>query len=129
MLILQEFVIITITFSGVFLLMSYVGLTWTTKTIPSEMLMLAVTLISGSSAAALKKGELSNAEVAISKQSLRDYSFIGAATTELVLVVNYVFLIYLEKSIPIGLSPAIGVLGVAVLAFTDFGSKDTLIDR
>jgi hypothetical protein len=121
-LLLQEFVIITTTFSGVFLLVSYVGLTWTPKTIPSEMLTLAIALISGAAGAALKKRKLSNPEIAISKQSLRDYAFMGAATTELVLATNYVFLIWLEKSVPNELSPAIGSLATIVLGFTDFGS-------
>ena len=122
--VLQEFVIITTTFSGIFLLVSYTALTWTTKTIPSEMSTLALTLISGASAAALKKGRLSNAEIAISKQSLRDYAFIGAATTESILAINYVFLIWLEKSIPIGSSSLIGILAAMVLGFTDFGNSE-----
>lgn len=123
LLVLQEFVLITITFSGVFLLVSYVGLTWTPKKIPSEMLMLAITLISGASAAALKKGKLSNTETAISKQSLRDYAFIGAATTQMILSVNYVLLISTERVIPFELSPAIGSLAAVILGFTDFGGS------
>ncbi|MEG4149265.1 hypothetical protein [Microcoleus sp. Pol12B5] len=123
LLILQEFVIITTTFSGVFLLVSYVALTGTTKVIPSEMLTLGIALISGASAAALKKGKLSNAEMVISTQSLRDYAFMGAATTELILAANYVFLIWLEKLIPGEIAPAIGSLAAVVLGFTDFGSS------
>lgn len=123
LLVLQEFVIITTIFSGVFLLVSHVALTWTTKIIPSEMLGLGITLISGASAAAIKKEKLSNVEFAISTQSLKDYVFMGAATTQLILTINYVFLIWLDKSIPDGISTAIGTLTVIVLGFTDFGEK------
>ena len=123
MLVLQEFAIITTLFSGIFLLISYLALTHTTKVIPSEMLTLAVTLTSGASAAALKKGKLSNAN-AIQKQSFKDYILIGATTTEPIIVVNYVFLIWLDKSIPIGFSSAIGILAAMVLGFTDFGNSE-----
>jgi hypothetical protein len=123
LLVLQEFVIITTTFSGIFLLVSYVGLTWTTKVIPSEMLTLSISLILGASGAAIKKSKLSDVDFAILKQSLRDYVFIGAATTQLILTINYVFLIWLEKSIPGEVSPAIGGLTTIVLGFTDFGNS------
>jgi hypothetical protein len=121
---LQEFAIITVVFSGVFLLVSYVALTWTTKMIPPEMLTLAITLISGSGAAAIKKGKLSNPEESrfiLAKQSLRDYAFIGAATTQAILTINYVFLVWLEKAIPVEISVGIGSLAASVLGFTDFG--------
>ena len=130
MLVLQEFAIITTLFSGIFLLISYLALTHTTKIIPSEMLTLAVTLTSGASAAALKKGKLSNANAAIQKQTFKDYILIGATTTEPIIVVNYVFLIWLDKSIPIGFSSAIGILAAMVLGFTDFGnSEDPPVNR
>ena len=128
-LVLQEFAIVTTLFSGIFLLISYLALTHTTKIIPSEMLTLAVTLTSGASAATLKKGKLSNAN-AIQKQSFKDYILIGATTTEPIIVVNYVFLIWLEKSIPIETSSAIGILAAMVLGFTDFGnSEDPPVNR
>ena len=130
LLVLQEFAIITTLFSGIFLLISYLALVYTTRVIPSEMLTLAVTLTSGASAATLKKGKLSNANAAIQKQSFKDYILIGVTTTEPILVVNYVFLIWLEKSIPIELSSAIGILAAMVLGFTDFGnSEDPPVNR
>ena len=124
LLVLQEFAIVTTLFSGIFLLISYLALVYTTRVIPSEMLTLAVTLTSGASAATLKKGKLSNANAAIQKQSFKDYILIGVTTTEPILVVNYVFLIWLEKSIPIELSSAIGILAAMVLGFTDFGNSE-----
>ena len=129
MLVLQEFAIVTTLFSGIFLLISYLALTHTTKVIPSEMLTLAATLISGASAAALKKGKLSDVNAAIKKQSFKDYILIGATTTEPIIVVNYVFLIWLEKSIPIETPSAICILAAMVLGFTDFGnSEDTPVN-
>ena len=130
LLVLQEFAIVTTLFSGIFLLISYLALVYTTRVIPSEMLTLAVTLTSGASAATLKKGKLSNANAAIQKQSFKDYILIGVTTTEPILVVNYVFLIWLEKSIPIETPSAIGILAAMVLGFTDFGnSEDPPVNR
>ena len=130
LLVLQEFAIVTTLFSGIFLLISYLALAYTTRVIPSEMLTLAVTLTSGASAATLKKGKLSNVKAAIQKQSFKDYILIGVTTTEPILVVNYVFLIWLNKSIPIELSSAIGILAAMVLGFTDFGnSEDPPVNR
>lgn len=126
LLLLQEFVIISVTFSGVFLLGSYIGLTWTSKPIPPELLILATTLISGSGAAAAKKRKLASAEdvpSTLSKQPLRDYIFLGAATAQVCLAINYALLIWTQKQIALELPAAIGSLAAIVLTFTDFGKS------
>jgi hypothetical protein len=127
LLILQEFVIITVMFSGVFLVTSYFVLSGTDKTIPAEMLGTGVTLLSGAIGAALKKKKLSGAEEEVrsivAQQTLVDYVFMGATTTCFVAVFNYVYLVWIGRSIPVGMSLGIGGLVAAFLGFIDFGKN------
>jgi hypothetical protein len=116
---LAEFIIATVMFSGVFMLISYMLLTWTSKSIPPEMTTLFTSLISGGVGATLAKGKLIEPHPQGSL-SLVDYTFMVAASAKVFFVINYVFLIWVQRPIPKEISPAIGGLAMTLLAVTTF---------
>lgn len=116
---LAEFVIAAVMFSGIFMLISYMLLTHTSKSIPAEMTTLFMSLIGGGVGATLAKGKLTQPHPE-SSLSLADYAWIGAASAKVFFVINYVFLIWLERPIPKEISPTIGGLATTLLAVTTF---------
>lgn len=122
-ILLPEFVIVTTTFSGIFLLISYVILGYTDKIVPAEMLTLATTLIAGAIAGAVKWGKLGIGEPV--KQSSIDYALMGAATTIVLISFHYVLQVWIKESVPIELAPGIGILSGIILGITEFKHKNS----
>lgn len=115
---LADYVIVSVATSAIILLFSCIGLTWTTKTIPSEMYTLISSLAMGAfSAAALKKELKSDLLI---KGSFVNYALMGLATTKVFLVLNYNSLVWADRTIPKELGPLIGGLAVIVLTVTTF---------
>lgn len=138
---LADFVIVFVAISAIIILVSHMGLTWTTKEIPSGMDALGVTLAGGAVAAALRKSKakLDNSI----KGNFVNYSLMGLSTTQLFLVINYNALIWAERPISNTLSLSIHGFVIVILAVTNFGdsgytkpeslptepTKDELIDQ
>lgn len=115
---LADYVIVSVAISAIILLFSCIGLTWTTKAIPSEMYTLISSLAMGAfSAAALKKELKSDLLI---KGSFVNYALMGLATTKVFLVLNYNSLVWADRPIPKELAPLIGGLAVIVLTVTTF---------
>jgi site-specific DNA-cytosine methylase len=54
--------------------------------------------------AATKKEKLSGEiRTLLAQQSIRDYAFMGATTAQVVLAFNYVYLVWIQRSIPVGM--------------------------
>jgi hypothetical protein len=123
-IVLSEFVILTVTFSGVFLFMSYGILLWTHKIIPPEMLTTTQVVVSGAVAAVIAKTRQRPIEDS-TKQTSVDYALMGVAVTQIILTLNYVFLIWAERSIPKEVAPAIGALAITILTLTNFRDSDS----
>lgn len=118
---LADFVIVFVATSAIIILLSYMGLTWTTKQIPSDMASLGVTLALGAvTAGGLKSKAKLNASI---KGSFVNYSLMGLATTQLFLVINYNSLIWAERVIPKELTPSIHGLVVIILTVTNFSDS------
>lgn len=121
---LANYVIICVAVSAIILLASYIGLTWTIKTIPPEMTTLISSLATGAFAATTLKNKLQSDVLLLSKQSTVDYVLMGLATTTVVLVCNYNLLIWAERVISKELAPTIGALSTAILTATTFRDLD-----
>lgn len=119
LMLLSEFVILTVTFSGVFLFVSYAALLWTDKIIPPEMLTTTQVLVAGAIAAVVAKTQQHSPENRV-KQSAIDYALMGVAVVQVILSINYVFLIWVQRSIPGEFAPAIGSLAITILTLTNF---------
>lgn len=115
---LADFVIVFVALSAIIVLGSYIGLTWTTKEIPPDMITMGVALASGAVAAgALKNKSQLNTRI---RGSLVNYSLMGIAFTQLILVVNYNFLVWAERVIQKELIMSIHGLTTVVLTVTTF---------
>ncbi|MEG3875775.1 hypothetical protein QT972_00125 [Microcoleus sp. herbarium7] len=123
---LADFVIIFVAVSAIITLFSYMGLNWTIKPVPSDMISVGVTLALGAMTAG---GLKSKAKLDISaKGSFVNYSLLGIAFTQLILVIHYNSLIWVERLIPDKLAPSIHGLVVILLTvtnFTDSGYKNS----
>jgi|GEM_PF-2697597 len=118
---LADFVIVFVAISAIIILFSYTLLTWTTKEIPSDMVSVGVTLAGGAIAAgALKSKSKLDASV---KGSFVNYSLMGLAVTQLLLVINYNSLIWAERLIPEKLAPSIHGLVIILLTITNFSDS------
>lgn len=123
-ILLPEFVILTVTFSGVFLFVSYAALLWTDKTIPPEMLTTTQVLVAGAVAAVVAKTR-QNPSVQRVRQSAIDYALMGVAVVQVILSINYVFLIWVQRTIPGEFAPAIGSLAITILTLTNFRGSNS----
>lgn len=118
---LADVVIVFVATSAIIILFSYTLLTWTTKEIPSDMTSVGVTLAGGAVAAgALKSKSKLDASV---QGSFVNYSLMGLAFTQLLLVINYNSLIWAERAIPEKLTPSIHGLVVILLTVTNFSDS------
>ena len=128
---LTDYVIICVALSAIILLCSYIVLSWTTKTIPSEMTTLIGVLATGAFAAAGSRND-SQSDSFI-KKSFVNFSLMGFATTKVFLVINYSSLVWAEKIIPRELAPTIGILAGTILTVTTFRksepSKSNILDE
>lgn len=115
---LADYVIVSVALSAIILLGSYIVLSWTTKTIPSEMTTLISGLATGAFAAAALKSKLQSDSLI--KGSFVNYSLMGFATTKVFLVINYSSLVWAERPIPKELAPMISALAGIVLTVTTF---------
>ncbi|TAG98741.1 MAG: hypothetical protein EAZ18_00250 [Oscillatoriales cyanobacterium] len=123
-IVLSEFVILTVTFSGVFLFISYAILLWTHKVIPPEMLATTQVLVSGAVAAVIAETRQKPTGKS-TKQTSVDYALMGVAVTQIILTLNYVFLIWAERSISKEVAPTIGALAITILTLTNFRDSDS----
>lgn len=115
---LADCVIVFVATSAIVILFSYMGLNWTTKQVPSDMISVGVTLALGAMTAG---GLKSKAKLDVSaKGSLVNYSLLGLAFTQLILVIHYNSLIWAERLIPEKLAPSIHGLVVILLTVTNF---------
>lgn len=118
-IILSEFVLLTTTFSGVFLFISYSLLLHTDKAVPPEMLATTQVIVAGSVAGFIAK-TCQKQTSCYTKESLADYALKSVAVTQVLLSVNYVVLIWLQRQIPKEFLPAIGSLAITILTLTNF---------
>ncbi len=118
---LADSVIVFVAASAIIILFSYAGLTWTTKEIPSDMISVGVALALGAVTAGALKSK-SNLDSS-AKGSFVNYSLLGLAFTQLLLVINYNSLIWAERTIPEKLAPSIHGLVVILLTVTNFSDS------
>ena len=118
---LADWVIFSVAISAIIVLLSYMALNWTTKEVPSDMISVGVTLALGAVTAG---GLKSKAKLdASAKGSFVNYSLLGLAFTQLILVVHYNSLIWAERAIPEKLAPSIHGLVVILLTVTNFSDS------
>lgn len=115
---LANYVIVCVAISAIVSALSHMGLTWTTKTIPTDTYTLWSSLAVGAVAAGLLARNLDQ-ELLIPKTYL-NYVLMGLAFTQVILTVNYHLLIWNDRTIEKELVPSIIGLSTTVLTLTNF---------
>lgn len=115
---LADIIVVFVATSAIIILFSYMGLNWTTKQVPSDMISVGVTLALGAMTAG---GLKSKAKLdASAKGFFVNYSLLGLAFAQLILVIHYNSLIWVERPIPEKLAPSIHGLVIILLTVTNF---------
>lgn len=118
---LADYVIICISTGAILIGWSYMGLTLTSKAIPSGMPTLATSLAFGAVASGIKKS-ISKPDASV-EGAIVNVFFMALSTTQLALTIHYNLLIWLDKMVPVELSAMIGGLATILLAITNFGNS------
>jgi hypothetical protein len=117
---LADYVIICVGSSAMILGCSYIGLSSTTKPIPSDLTTMIISFtLSSVTAAGLKSKSRLDADIS-NKGSLVNTMLLGLATMKLALVIQYNLLVWAEKTIPEKYSTAITSLALILLTITNF---------
>lgn len=117
---LVDWVIVLIAISAIIILISYMGLNYTPNKVPSDMPSLGVTLAGGALAAGILKSK-SRFDDSV-KGSIVNYSLLGLAFTQFILVVHYNSLIWFQITIPEKLAPSIHGLVIILQTVTNFSN-------
>ena len=120
---LANYVIISMATSAILTIFSYMLLTWTSKTIPTELTALLGGFSGGSVMSELFKSTSINKESRV-RFSVVDYALMGLATAMLIGVVNYNLLIWANRETPPQITTAINTMMTIVVAGTSFRNSD-----
>jgi len=121
---LADFVIIIMATSAILTIFSYLLLTWTDKTIPTELTAFLGSFSGGSVISGLFKSTSSKQEVNVNL-SVVDYALMGLALAMITAVINYNLLVWADREIPSQMVVAINSMTTIVVAGTTFRNSNT----
>lgn len=121
---LANFIIVIMAISAGFTLVSYMLLTWTNKTIPTDLIAILGSLSGGSVISELFKLTSLKQEVKVKLLPL-DYALMGLGLAMMTAVINYSLLIWAEREIPSQMIIAINSMITIVMAGTTFRNSNT----
>ena len=116
---LANYAIITMATSAILTIFSLLLLTWTSKTIPTELVAFIGSFSGGSVVSELFKSTGLKQEVRV-KLSTVDYALMGLALAMVTAVINYNLLIWADREIPPQMVVAINSMITIVASGTTF---------
>lgn len=122
---LADYVIITMATNAILIIINYILLTWTDKTIPVELVALLGSFTGGSVVSNMFKSTGLKQEVRV-KLSAVDYALMGLAVGMTIAVINYNLLIWASREIPPQMIVAINSMVAIVLSGTPFRNSDSI---
>jgi hypothetical protein len=126
-LFLADYVIVTMATSAILIIISYMLLTWTNKTIPTDLIALLGSFGGGSVMSSVFKVTGLKQESKV-KLSTVDYALVGLAIAMVTAVINYNLLIWTGREIPSQMIVAINTMVTIVVSGTTFRNSNTVKD-
>lgn len=122
---LANYVIISMATSAILTIFSYMLLTWTNKTIPTELTALLGSFSGGSVMSNIFKATGLKQELRV-KLTAIDWALMGLALAMVSAVINYNLLIWADRETPSQMIVAINTMATIVVSGTTFRNSDSV---